>query len=349
MSDGKRWEHGSEFHWLDLIPTDETAVPLPERAVLFGTGRHCLGAIAEELRSRVVHVPDYFCADVSRYLQNVGVEVRSYPDAPNLPYQAPETRSGDAVVIVNQFGIRQLSGEAERLRNAGVLVIEDHTHGPSSGWARRSTADFCIASLRKTLPVPDGAMLWSPAGRPLPDAPPLHPAHEKAAHQKLSAMLLKRAYLDGCQVDKAGFRDLAVSGERGMQSAEPSGPCVLTRALLEAQPWPGWSTARASNFHEFCSQVGYGVEVLGRDLPEAPLACIVVAPDAKVRNEWRAALIQQAIYPAVLWNLDDGPVPAYEASRDLSARTLVIHSDGRYSHTDMRVVADAVARLAGAG
>ncbi len=80
-----------------------------------------------------------------------------------------QPRAGDAILAVDYFGARH--GAAWRAFQAGrqdTLLIEDHSHDPQSTWATSSTADYAFASLRKTMPISDGAILWSPRGRALP-------------------------------------------------------------------------------------------------------------------------------------------------------------------------------------
>ena len=103
-------------------------------------------------------------------------------------------RLGDAIFWVNFFGlgIKPPFGFVPDW----VEIIEDHTHDPWSVWAYESTANWCVASLRKTLPLGNGGVLWSPAGHPLPSASPVTPERHTAALEKfLAAMLLKKRYL----------------------------------------------------------------------------------------------------------------------------------------------------------
>jgi hypothetical protein len=81
---------------------------------------------------------------------------------------------------MNYFGLRT---PPDLELPEGVEVLEDHSHDPVSAWAEQSSADFCLASLRKTLPINDGGALWSPVGHRLPPAPPDRAAASGRCHQ----------------------------------------------------------------------------------------------------------------------------------------------------------------------
>ena len=66
----------------------------------------------------------------------------------------------------------------------------------------------------------DGAILWSPRGLPLPDAPQ-GPASGGSAI-KHEAMVLKQAYLTGGDVAHDKFRSLQLRGERELLADPPS-------------------------------------------------------------------------------------------------------------------------------
>lgn len=345
-----RWEHGSEFHWVDP-PTGggdgsvENSLAGP--GVFFGTGRQALVGAVTAVSGGRFFVPDFFCPDVTADLVRRGVDVVGYPDRPVDRLELPPARPGDAVLVVNHFGLRDLRGSATSLRESGVLAIEDHTHDPGSAWARESAADYCFASLRKTLPLPDGGMLWSPARRKLPACPHLTDAHVAATHAKLSAMLLKRHYLAGGAIDKSSFRELAVSAEQALTSEKaPSRMAPLGHRLLSSGDWGHWRRRRAENYRLFQRRVSGDVELLDGDGGGAPVACVLLAPTAPERERWVRELIQLSIYPAVLWRLDHSPVPVSAGSAALAARVLAIHCDGRYAAADMLRVADAVVRVA---
>lgn len=107
-------------------------------------------------------IPEYFCPDVVRALRRLA-NVKFYKDFPSEKNPRFETllpRLGDIVLMVNFFGLRR-GEEWSRWRdkNPEIKTVEDHSHAPFSRWAERSGADYSFASLRKSLPLADGAYL----------------------------------------------------------------------------------------------------------------------------------------------------------------------------------------------
>lgn len=155
-------------------------------ARFFSLGRH---ALAEALRTAGIEagdpvlLPEFICRDVLASLHSVRAKPVWYPVGADLrPRQPPEEwPNARALVAVNYFGFPQpmqpFRGYAAR---TGAVVIEDNSHGLFSrdddGRWLGTRADFGIFSLRKSLPISDGAMLVvsdrdRTAGRLVPQEP----------------------------------------------------------------------------------------------------------------------------------------------------------------------------------
>lgn len=354
MSAPERWEHGSEFHAPGLLLGETAADPWEGRGTLFGSARHALVALLEHGAARDgwrrLWVPSYFCQDVVDALQVPGIELRGYPASPRGAEWPRGLGAGDVLMAVNFFGLA--SRAPEYGVGAGARVIEDHTHDPWSAWAMASRADWCLASLRKTLPVPDGAVLWSPAGETLPQ-PPLTAEHTGAALEKWAGMGLKALYLAGASVDKDAYRALLVASESRLGSGAPSAISPVAAALLPALPTRTLRERRRSNAAALAAALegAPGVEVLRPDSPAAcPFSAVLVLASAELRQRVRAELIAARVYPAVLWPLEWAtPDPAPPEHVELSRRMLSVHCDARYGEDDMRRVALLVRRAAEPG
>jgi len=248
-----RWEHGSEFHWISDWPTTTLSMPWDGKHLLFGFGRHAFQSLlifgSATRNWRRLWVPSYFCQEVVASFLSTNLELTLYPDCPgdarpNL--DEIKFRPGDVLLLVNFFGLRSKPIKNETY-HSDIEVIENHTHDPWSEWARTSNADWCLASLRKTLPLPDGAVLWSPAGHPLPPMAPPTPNHDNAALEKFAAMVLKDLYLNGHPIEKDIFRKLWVSGEQKIATGGVSGMTEWTSSLLRAFPITLWRDLRQRN------------------------------------------------------------------------------------------------------
>lgn len=337
-----RWEHGSDFHLVEFDRHSSTSTWWPG-GISTGTGRDALALlVAHGVAHRGwqrVFLPTYYCGDVAPRLRDAGVDVLWYSAGPERKEAVPDGEDGDALVRIAYFGW----GLTALSEPFGGEIIEDHTHDP---WgAVESSADFCFASLRKTLPLPDGGVLWSPQGYSLPSPPDLDVVHEVAALSKLAAMALKRGYLLGGDVDKPTFRDLAVSGERAFGSGDVSGILPWSQEMLKEMPVEAWRLVRRENASAFQDALGEveGIEVVGPPDAEAPLAVILRMSNRQVRDLLRTRLCNDDIYPAVLWPFDPerrSSLPLEDLS--FSDTTLALHVDGRYGLEDMRRVAQHV-------
>ncbi len=90
-------------------------------------------------------------------------------------------------IAVEYFGLR--SG----LRVHGGDVLLDRSHDPGATHVYDRQPDFCFASLRKTLPVPDGGAVWSVLGRELPPEGITTAVHAHAFLEMLTGMAMKAA------------------------------------------------------------------------------------------------------------------------------------------------------------
>lgn len=339
-----RWEQGSDFHWVDLDAPgsdDEDRRWLGALAsIAHASGRGALRALVEHGGWPRVWLPSYLCSEL---VAAVGERVRFYADDPGQAEgSAPaDAVPGDAVVRINYFGLRRPHSAAD-LRARGLCVIDDHTHDPCGPWARDSDADYCLASLRKSLPLPDGALSWSPIGHPLPAAP----VPNDAAAAKLPAMLLKALYLQGHPISKPRFRALAIAGEGRLAELADVGMSTVSTELLRCLPISRLRARRRENFRAFAERLDTrDVELLRPADPSlAPFACVLRFANTDARERARASLIDARIYPAVLWPLDELPDHAarFPDASALAERLLALHCDARYSAEDMRRVAAAL-------
>jgi hypothetical protein len=352
---------------------DETTSPPWREGAYYSTGRDALRALLEEemsgagsgpaapgaaaaeaptgTRPPCLWLPSYYCPDVVRtllpVLATIGFMLRTYPSTPPHPAHptAIPLEPGHILLVANLFG---LQGAAVPITPEelppGVILVEDHTHDPLSFWARCSRAHWCFASLRKTLPLPDGGVAWSPAGRPLPRPPALTLHRRLASVEMLAAMTLRRRPEDpgaitGFGAPRAGretLRELELKAEARLQSGPVSGMAPWTRELLEMLPLQALRGQRRSAHRELdlaltgmtgVTLLGGGPHISGEGACAPYPAVLVLAhPEARQRAQ---RLLESAGVPAlVLWKLDailePGMPPVMEADARFSRRMLAL-------------------------
>lgn len=343
-----RWEHGSEFHWMEFDRTEEPrgGGPWGQDGIYHASGRDALRSLIlhgmSERRWRQLRVPSYMCQTVIRSIASTGISLRAYDDDPRWPQpRIPDAAQevGGAALVVNHFGIRKppdvpYTGD----------VIEDHTHDPWSDWAHASHATFCFASLRKTLPLPDGAVSWSPCNAVLPNEPECTSEAILASSLRLAAALMKRRFLEGGSVEKDVYLDLFRRGEEVVGRDVPSGMTTWARGMLGTFPVLWWRMRRRAGWTALTGRLSTSnsVSVLApATTGGVPYAVQIVMGDGAARDRAIARLAQRNVYSPVLWRVEPGSaLPGTSTDTfELSRRLLTLHCDGRYDSDDFERVA----------
>ena len=325
-------EFGSDFHFINSFNGKGNSLQdFYPKANYYADGRQALIDLYRSQGWKRLWVPEYFCYDVIASLKEAGLNLCVYVDYPgNDDNHNANVRQGDALLRVNYFGMRSYRG----VDKLNIPVVEDHTHDLIGGWAINSHADWCIASLRKSLPVPEGGMLWSPMGLKLPQAPAVSEENEKIAAIRWETMRLKSRYLAGENVEKAAFRAGFVDTEEYFDRAEVCALDKESQRYLKTFDVREWYNRKLENWELLCDIKGEGVKVLR---PESmgcyPFSLVLVFTSGYDRDRVRKALIERQIYPAILWNIPH--CPANGEVFKMSNGMLSIHCDARYTKEEI--------------
>lgn len=340
-------EIGSDFHWHGAS-WPKPGLALYESHRLAGTARSLLLSIASHLQQNRVWLPAYFCPSTSAYWQNNGLQIKRYLDHPMRAYPDWTTlqpQDGDLVVAVNYFGVRSSEAWLEwQTFHKNIILIEDHTHDPLSSWARSSKANYAFASLRKTLPIPDGALLWSPIMESLPQSP--HEQNWNGSALRLAAMLWKKEYVDSEEAFgtlKPVFRRLQLLGDEIIESYPNQKISPWSQELVRSGFPVEWRCQRAKNVRQFIEQFpdSKHIRLLFQTWPEGncPFNPVLVADTRIQRDMLRHYLITADIFPPIHWVLS-GAIP--KEVQDISDRILTLPLDHRYSSADVDYVAHII-------
>lgn len=216
-------------------------------------------ALADGLRlSRAgkVLLPGFLCRDVLSSLSAVGAEAAFYPvDSRLNPAAAPEAwPKADAVLAVDYFGFPQdLTPFKAYCARTGAVLIEDAAHAlfsrDASGALLGSRGDLGLFSLRKTLPLPNGAALAvTKAGWAVPPQGPFGASGGLRRALKTTSRALARrlgsqrtyqglSFLRDLRRLKTGSRLPGPDAESERVLPKPERPCrALAVALTAADP-----------------------------------------------------------------------------------------------------------------
>lgn len=333
-------EFGSDFHYIETQRSGHNTIrDFFPSANYYADGRQALIHLYRSQGWQRLWVPEYFCYDVVSSLKEAGLDLRFYADYPGnwedgktleSLHQDGYFKAKDAILRVNYFGTRSYRG----LDRLTIPVVEDHTHDLLGSWAINSHADWCLASLRKSLPVPEGGILWSPVGLQLPEAPAASKENERIAAIRWEAMGLKARYLAGEQEDKAAFRTGFVDTEEYFDKAEVSSLDHESTEYLMCFDIRDWYNRKRENWKLLQNIKKDGVRVV---CPESldcyPFSLVLLFESLDERDRVRKELIAHQIYPAILWAIPHCPANGelFKFSRGM----LSIHCDGRYAEDDI--------------
>jgi hypothetical protein len=341
-NDQARWELGSEFHWPGLAEPPFLTWPKPRSWYMLA--RHAVAAVVQLLseKSPNLWLPSYFCPEVADYCrQYCGIrEYRDLPSRAEPDWKSLEPRPNDIVLAVNYFGVRDGAPWKNWREGQPCTLIEDHSQDPFSQWASTSSADFSFASARKTLPIADGAVLWSPVGLTLPSQSAEGDWGGSAL--KLAAMIYKTEYLRGAGTVelKIRFRDLQLRGEQLMRKSQISAISPFSYAYIEDGVPRAWRDQRSANARHLQNNLRRIEHSRGMfsDWAEGmvPFSLPIVFRSQHERDACQSLLQQRRIYCPVHWVCQTSDPEAL----DLSTRILSLPVDQRYTARDMERIVE---------
>lgn len=339
-------EFGSDFHTIGSYKNEmSNRTVYPNGYLLLADGRQCILELIRHYKWKRIWMPAYFCYNIIEYIQtNSDVEIAYYEDYPgcddghavaSLPY-----KDGDALFRMNYFGLRTFRSE----REVPVPVVEDHSHDLVGDWAKQSDADWCIASLRKIIPIPEGGIIWSPKGYNLSNDYQSSAANEELSRKRWKAMDDKSKYLQGLVDEKDGFRKLYLETEDAFDVLDSSSIDDQSKGYFETFDIEAWNSSKKKNWEVLRDLfVSCNVDVVCPENRElVPFSLIAVFETEEKRNDIRKKMIEESIYPAVLWNV---PSHVSENVKDFSNRMLSIHCDGRYDENDIEIMQNKLQKV----
>lgn len=305
---------------------------------LFSCGRDALLRILKIEKfsaPRKIWLPEFFCPSVVRMLRR-SFDVRFYADYPSEPAPRFETLKpdlGDAVLAVDFFGLRAEEPWRSWLaEHADVLSIADVSHAPFSGWLADACA-YSFASLRKTLPVPDGGFLRGKN---------FAPAKMFRAGSGLCAfagdMLSAAAVRDFSGY--AAAEDLYYSGEDKLDGkAEVSRISKHSLSVLENFDIASAAKRTLENLEIFCAETASCADFveLNRAFGNLSNPFSAFSPALKfrensARDRFHNALYAAGVMPSIYWGGLGGSVSARAHLE--SDTTFIIPLDFRHSPED---------------
>ena len=328
------------------------------RAAYYAILRHI---VAESGHLPKVLLPSYLCPTMLEPVRAAGLEAMFYKVQADLSIDTHALtrlmRTGPSTIVICDYfgfhGSRRVLDEGHLPVADGHFVLYDATHSvldPEPWKTAVWKPDVCVMSLRKMLPVVDGAFAVWLSSRSV-SGPENPTSLSESASLRSLAMLLKASYLLHGQGDKNVYLSMYRRSESLVDEEyqQATGMSALSRSMLEHIDFIEARTSRRENYLRLLEMLGNveRVRPLFSVLPDDvyPLGFPVVAD---CRDELRTYLAQNGIYCPIHWALpDDIPADEFPESHGLSQRILTIPCDQRYTASDMTVVGKAIADFLG--
>lgn len=335
-------EYGSDFS-IDLgsleYNEDNVFTFLSEYSTLyFDSGRSATRYLLQYTQHNTIALPEYLCESI----------VDCFPDSSKVYYSVDGSLqiqkldnfpwdSIDVFYLLHYFGSLQqehtLEYILEKKREYGFVIIEDTTH--SIFTKTQTIGDYCVCSLRKWFPIPDGGVLYSKLDIEQEEYNQL----SQICSNRIDGMVLKSFYLNGCTNDKDAYRKILLNAENQLdRQSDIYKISAISQFILKCQSVSEIISKRQQN-HAVLQKA------IGDLLPEIQTRERTVAPYIYVtrvtkRDELRAYLTRNQVYCPVHW-----PVPATwksEAAMALSKELISIPIDQRYGIDEVMNTAQIV-------
>ena len=298
--------------------------------------------------NKVALVPSFTCHVCVEPFVEKGYNVYPYPINRDLTINISElleyvAKYNPSVILVHSyFGFNTLNAATEcleELKNKGVLIIEDLTHG-MWGEFEHLNVQYHIGSIRKWLEIPDGAFvkgLKKDLYKLVEDT--------SLVDAKVKGMLEKQKHLTNNTADNE-YRKIQMEAESILDSRkETYKMSELSAGLLNDLDVDVFKDIRRNNYNklsQLLSQIPHIDLVLGECKDEeVPFMVPVYVPEQ--RRVLQKYLVENKIFPTIIWGRPDAiKEDLDEDAKYIYDHILCFHCDQRYGLDDMERIASTI-------
>ena len=342
-------EIGSSFYKINSEDKEygilaDHEIDLKDHFNLYYSGRSALLAILEDIHSNQevsrIWVPKYYCHNVTGFLERNYNSIKYYNINPFEPEQSflfdHFAGPGEVIILNNYWGLFTYEYDSDSSNRP--VIIEDHSHGWLSPQSLNSKADYCLASVRKSYPLPCGGLAWKPgetnsslAYEEIEDE-----AMENAFITLTQSNMKKRKYLKHGKGNKESYLNLLKAGEKWITESNsyvrPNKEFYDTLARFIRYDI---NLAKSSNLEILLNNLKPSdhFRIITRE-GYTPFGLLLLFKDESLFSHFKAFCIQNDIYPANLWPNNDLDSPWKYFFN--------IHIDFRYDENDMKYLANCV-------
>lgn len=342
-------EYGSEHHWQSRRGFEGVTRRREIYAWRFyRSGRDALKQVARLHRGAPVLLPALCCASMILPFTLNGCPVAFYKLKPDLTGDEADVLSkaapGTVLLYMPYFDVQPFTTDfLARLRQSGVILLEDRTQDIIVGRPAPFTPDYTVASIRKWAALPEGGILKTAAALPRVGADGRFGALRRQAMEE------KGLYLEnGDEALKQDFLEKFHEAEALLdESGRPVAMSMENRAYLENIDFARVLAARRRNAgvleQALADLIAAGtIKPLCRSESTAGLYYPILLEN---RDAVQQALARRSIYCPVIW-----PIPAQaqgvcEICEATAAHILALPCDQRYTEQDMTTIAETLTAI----
>lgn len=303
-----------------------------------------------------VCLPAYNCMKVADVVENLKGVCRYYPVAENLQVSADAllaevTEKTKAVIWVNYFGFSKTDFEllqAIRAKNKNTAIILDFAQALFSidkKILQSPCVDYIATSFRKSLPVPDGALLIS--NHKKIDRRHLSPSVRGMVWERAAAKIFKGVWLKEGGKSEAAEKfclELIHHSETALDAGQNlSVSSRLSLEYIERTDFDTIAKKRRENARFLYQHLDQSLFLFDFDSSVVPLVIPISIPE---RDRVRVELMQSRIFLPVHWPLD-GRIDKqrFAAAHRMSGSLLGLVVDQRYGMEHMQYLVDALKKI----
>lgn len=300
----------------------------------YSSGRAALYQILKFLQQHQgvtrILLPDYLCSSILVPVKALQLEYIFYPIDELLKLNGESFsnsyQKGDAVLIINYFGLQDLTEDIAFIKSIdkNAIIIEDNVQAYYEFKKDLGDVDFKFTSLRKTFAVPDGGLVKTRHKLPKVDIP------NTFGQYKAAAALLK-SMREGNFNDQI-YLELFEKGEDLIDSEQECGMSQIAEKLYGIVDEERVKVRRLNNARFLIEELSkIGIRPLLPLLEEHVPLFLPICLDN--RDEVRHKMFQQEIYCPVHWPLEGLKV---ERGAEMAVHELSLIVDQRYGQNEMK-------------
>lgn len=339
------------FHTVDRLSyqTDANSAPGFLNLTLLSTCRSAINLILDCIgRQGVALVPSFTCHSVIHPFTSHGFTVVPYPVNKDLSIDQVQfelllDRYEPSVILFHEyFGFNTIVDPGQiivKTRAKGAIVIEDRTQSMFSSHSI-SGADYQTGSIRKWLPVPDGAFVSGFEG--------LNLSEDKClAQSKLKALMAKTDYINNNLGEKKIFMQYFAEAEQLLDSrTEPFAISRVAKEYMKTVDFAAIKEIRRSNYQRLARELGKfnQISLIRPSLNNGDVPFILPVLVKEKRSEFQKYMAANNVYPTIIWRCPEQLCDTIdENARYIYDHILCFHIDQRYGSDDMTYIAKIAA------